>query len=242
MGLSRIKFTIHKALLRRFVLTALAALTLPVMAQEQAGGYWYGGIGVGRSDNDGENRNIIDVPFAGLCTTFPCASDDSDTGYKLFAGYQFNELLGLEAEYARLPNTLDVQSVDSTVVPTSTFRVSQDSNVFSLRGVLSKRIYSPVSISAVLGASLWRSDLDASVVGGGLNIVDSERDYGLSLSFGARINYDFNDNIRLRGSWDRYTNLGDASAGSSIAGPAIIAHTVDTDTDLFSLELVYRFR
>ena len=242
MGSYRIKTNIQTVLARSALLAAIAVPASSAKADEQVA-YWYGGLGIGYASNDGGNGNLFAPAFAGLCTTFPCQSDNSDAGYKVFGGYQFTELLGLEAEYTRLPKTLDVKSVDSTAVPTSILKVTQDSDVFSLRGVLTKSIFSNFSISGVLGASLWYSDLDASLRPG-LNLADSDSDHGVSVSFGARINYDFTDTLRLRGSWDRYNNLGKSSTGSTfmLGGGGLIADTVDTDTDLFSLELVYRFR
>jgi len=249
MELARIKLSIQTTLVRSAVVTALAVMPLSTRANEQTG-YWYGGVGIGRSYNDAENSNLnasLVPPGVPLCVGFPCQTKDSGTGYKLFAGYQFHELLGVEAEYTRLSNTLEIQSVDSNTVPSSILSASQDSQIFSLRGILTKRIISPISISAVLGVGLWQSDLDAGLVGPGFNLADSKKSYGLSLNFGARINYDFNDSLRLRGSWDRYTNLGKSSIGNTVvtgatAPKAVLADTVHTDTDLFSLELVYRFR
>jgi len=243
MGLSRISIQIRKTLLCRALLAALTgAMPLSAVADETAG-YWYGGAGIGRTDTDGGNSELIASPFPGLCTTFPCHTDDSGYGYKLFAGYQFTELLGLEAEYARLSNTLDVQSVDSTTVPTGILGASQDSQVFALRGVLTKRIYSPISISAVVGVGLWKSDIDTVLVGPALNFAASDQSHGFRLNFGARVNYDISDQLRLRGSWDRYTNLGDSSAATiKRPGLPLVANTVHTRTDLFSIDLVYRFR
>ncbi len=243
MGLPGTKQNKRTRLTRGAVLAASVALSLSAVADEHAG-YWYAGAGIGYSNNNGKITDITSAP--GLCAAFPCAISDSDTGYKLFAGYQFSELLGLEGEFTRLPNTLEVKSADFISVPTATFGVSQDSNIFSLRGVVTKSIVSKFSISAVLGASLWKSELEGKIVQGGVigpGAADSEEDTGLSINFGARINYDFNDNLRLRGSWDRYNNLGDASAATVLRpGQPLIADTVDTDTDLFSIELVYRFR
>ena len=233
---------IQNALLRCTVLAATAVLPFLAKADEQAG-YWYAGVGMGRTLNDAKKRDVINPGFAGLCTVFPCQVKDSDTGYKLFAGYQFTEMMGLEAEYTRLPNTFEVKSVDPTTTPVGIVRASQRSQTFSLRGVLTKHIYSSVSVSAVLGASAWNSDMDASIVGPGLSQLASEQSHGLSANFGFRINYDIDKRLRVRGAWDRYTNLGQASSAMiQRVGQPLVADTVHTDTDLFSIDLIYKFR
>ncbi len=243
MGFSRSNLRIRRLWVTAVMLAAMAVL--PAQASDDGRGeHWYGGIGVGQSINDGRNLDITTAP--GLCMTFPCHTDDVGVGSKLFAGYQFNNLFGLEAEYTRLPNTLEVHSVDFTAVPTAILGVSQDSQVLSVRGVLTKSIVAPFSVSAVLGASLWKSDMEAKIIQGGAvaaGASDTEQAHGFSMSFGARINYDLNDNLRLRGAWDRYTNLGEASAATILRpGLPLVADTVHTNTDLFSIELVYRFR
>ncbi|GAB4564613.1 MAG: OmpA family protein [Rhizobacter sp.] len=71
-------------------------------AQAAEGGYFYGGGSIGQSrakiDTERINANLLG---AGLSTT-SMSTDERDTAYKLFGGYQFNRHFGLEGGYFNL--------------------------------------------------------------------------------------------------------------------------------------------
>ncbi|MBC7995794.1 MAG: OmpA family protein [Rhizobacter sp.] len=88
---------------RLLSLVALSACFAPQsFAQPAEGGYFYGGGSIGQSrariDTERINANLLG---AGLSTT-SMSTDERDTAYKLFGGYQFNRHLGLEAGYFNL--------------------------------------------------------------------------------------------------------------------------------------------
>jgi len=76
--------------------------------------------------------------------------------------------------------------------------------------------------------------------GGGARTRVQADSSGNQFTFGARVNYDVNDNVRVIGAWDRYSDLGRSSTAILRAFPAVVS-TVKSDVDVFSLNLVYRF-
>ncbi len=84
-------------------LAALSACFAPQsFAQPAEGGYFYGGGSLGQSrakiDADRITSGLLGT---GLATT-AMSTDERDTAYKLFGGYQFNRNFGLEAGYFKL--------------------------------------------------------------------------------------------------------------------------------------------
>src|SRR5262245_5537797 len=77
---------------------------------------WYVGGGIGKSSADidtaGINASIIRAGGAGV-TGVATGTDDNDTGFKLFAGYQLNPNFAVEVGYADLGKF----SFISTVAP-----------------------------------------------------------------------------------------------------------------------------
>lgn len=93
----------RKYALRLLSLAALGPCFAPAsFAQAAEGGYFYGGGSIGQSrakiDTERINANLLG---AGLSTT-SMSTDERDTAYKLFGGYQFNRHVGLEGGYFNL--------------------------------------------------------------------------------------------------------------------------------------------
>jgi OOP family OmpA-OmpF porin len=88
--------------LRLLSLAALGAcMAAPALAQAE-GGYFYGGLSAGQSRAKiDEARITAGLLGAGLATT-AMSSDERDTAYKLFGGYQINRNFGVEAGYFKL--------------------------------------------------------------------------------------------------------------------------------------------
>lgn len=96
---------------------AFSALTLAILsvaatsasaqssAQYQEPGFFYGGVSVGEArakvDEPGVANSLLGAngPASGF------SSDEKDTGYKLFGGYQFNRNIALEGGYYDLGKT-----------------------------------------------------------------------------------------------------------------------------------------
>lgn len=233
------------------VLCLLAAVALGPPAAQARDGFWYLGAGVGALVADPASSRFAATPV--VCAPQPCRQEVDDGGHSLtlFAGYQASEYLGIEVGAVSLPDSYSIKLTDPNFPPPTTVDVRQDSDAFFVRGVLGVPLskvsshpwLAPVSVSAVAGVSYWQSEatLIVDVTGGGGARTRVEADSsGNQFTFGARVNYDVNDNVRLIGAWDRYSDLGRSSDAILQTLPAAVS-TVKSDVDVFSLNLVYRF-
>jgi hypothetical protein len=227
----------------------LVALAVPAHARN---GFWYLGAGVGALDADPSSSRFSATPV--VCAPQECRQDIDDGGGSLtiFAGYQASEYLGIEVGAVSLPDNFNIRVTDPNFPPPTTVEVEQDSDAFFVRGVLGLPLsklsahpwLAPLSVSAVLGVSHWSSEvtLVVDVTGGGGQRTRVESDStGNQLVYGARVNYDINANVRLTGAWDRYSDLGRSTSAILRTFPAVVS-TVKSDADVYSLNLIYRFR
>lgn len=203
-------------------LAAFAAIASPFALADDIG--WYGGLSIGQSsaniDSARITSNLLGAGFASSAIT----SDDSDTGYKLFAGYKVNRNFALEGGYFDLGRF----GFAATTVPAGTLNGNIKLSGLNLDvvGIL------PINekFSAFGRAGLNYAHASDSFSGTGAVIVlnpnPSKRE--ANYKFGAGFQYDFTQSLGMRIEAERYRiNDGAGSKG---------------DVDSLSLGLVYRFR
>jgi len=206
------------------------AVAGPALAQQKESG-WYVGGGLGQSrvniDEAGINAGIAAlVPGLTSVTT----SDETDTGWKLFAGYQFNKNIALEASYADLGkfSTFTTITGAATGSGAGDIKLSNNwsgdvlgilpfGNGFSLFGRLGL-LYSETKTSATVTRAT-----PLPVVTAGLSQKDNEWSY----KFGVGIGYEFTPQFGIRGEWERY-RVSDGAGGTA-------------DADLWSASLRFKF-
>jgi len=191
-------------------------------------GCWYVGAGIGYS-----RVSIDDIaPIAG--TTFTQSKDESDTGWKIFAGYHFNPNFAVEAGYVDLgkfnqtanftaPTTLtvseDIEASGPFVDLIGVLPVNDSFSVYARGGAIYASSKTTVNISGASPA------LAAALAAAGATS-DSSDDVRGEAGLGAQ--FDFNRNFGVRGEWERYFSLGTNNSGKG-------------DVDLFSVNLIYTF-
>lgn len=154
---------------------AAAALAAPAFAQTPAADSgFYGGFGLGRSDSN----------LGG-------ATDNKDSAWKAFGGYQFNKYFAAEAGYVDL---------GSTALPGATF----DTKAWQASAVGSLPLNEQFSLTGKLGLAQTETD----VSGGGTDN-NTDPTYGLGLR------YNFTRQFGLRGEWERFRVSGNPVAGKS---------------------------
>jgi len=182
---------------------AIAALSTGAIAQQPTSTGFYGGLGLGESRADLETGAI-----GGL-------TDEKDTAWKLFGGYQFNRYIAVEAGYADIGKF-------SVAGPAGS--ASFDTKLLQVSAVGSLPLTTQWALTGKLG--LARTDTDITGGVGGAPVSQSDRDTNPTYGIGAR--YDFSRTFGLRGEWERFQ-----TGGGSIAGKS--------DVDVFSINGIFRF-
>ncbi len=197
-------------------IAALGALVaVPALAQGDAfpadeGPYL--GVGLGHAELDNEALDWLERNGA--------RTDDSDTAYKLFAGYQFNPYYAVEASY------LDVGEASASGASDA------DSAILTLglegftAGLIGKLpIEGGLSVHGQLGLIAWEADLDLDATLDGRAYEIRADDDGTDPFYGIGAEY-LIERIMIRGEYERY-EIGESGE--------------DVDIDLFSASLGYRF-
>lgn len=165
------------------VAMALGLISMPALAAEDQG--FYAGAGAGQLSVD--SSGDID----GTAFSF----DDSDTAFRIFGGWQFNENFGLEAGYVDGGSASETFNIAGTDVDVDIDVTGFD---LMLRGVL------PMGESffafAQAGVIFWDADFKASALG----TSESDSDSGEDLAYGAGIGFNFGENAGVRAEYVLY--------------------------------------
>ncbi|GAB2714713.1 porin family protein [Halomonas garicola] len=202
--------------MKRLLATAVTALmATTAMAQSHVysadeGPYLGAGIGHAKVDND----TLNDLDRLGAST------DDSDTAYKLFAGYQFNPYFAVEASYVDFG---EFTASASNRVGFADASLEIDGFTAALVGKLP--IEGGFGVYGKLGMIAWDGDVKGQGNIYGNAIRESGSEDGNDPFYGAGVEYVV-DRIIMRAEFERY----DISEGGE-----------DFETDLISASLGYRF-
>ena len=181
---------------------AMAAWAAPSQAPAQG---WYVGGGVGRSDADDSNA-VPDLITSG-------SVDGTDTGFKIFGGYQFNPYFGLELSWVDLGTAKYSGSFAGLPVMGGSVKTQG----FNFSAVGTYPFGSGFAVFGKVGAFAWESKQNDVTAGTPF----SNKESGGDVSFGVGVSYDFTRNIGIRAEWERFKAVG--------------------DIDLLSMGLAYKF-
>ena len=215
---------ISKALIGSSLLIALAA---PACAQTQG---WYigGGIGQSKANNAGGCSDLSGVFDPG----FSCTSNDTSTGWRLFAGYQLNDHFALEGGYVDLGD-FKISANGTVLLNPATASGSDKASGFSFDVVGTLPINEQFGLLGRIGVFAWTLDASATATrSGGIpnpTVSVSDKPTGTSLDFGVGVKYDFYKDLGVRAEYQRFQSVGNDNTGKS-------------DIDLISASLVYRFK
>ena len=190
----------------RCTLISLAGFLAATPLTYAAGTNWFGGIDVTSHLPEVNARN-----FSG-------SVDDNMKSRKVYGAYQFNRLLGVEmgADIGRVGSRDNGLIEPGSLAPGLRPKGWQ----FSSTGTLP--IGQKLGVTGKVGAYRGEVDLTASQ-----SIIDDGKTKAL---YGVGLKYDFSQNFRVQGGWDRY-RLG--TNATTIDG--------DRNIDLLSIGLKYRF-
>jgi len=203
--------------MKRLIATAALATLVasPAFAQSyqynpNEGPYVGAGLGYSKLDND----TLDWLGDVGAST------DDSDTGYKLFVGYQFNPNFAVEAGYVDFGD-FEASGADGT--DSARLKLGVEGFTAALVGKLP--IQNGFSVFGKLGMVAWDADLDLDANIGGDAYRESASEDGTDPYYGIGAEYEV-ERILMRAEFERY-DISDSGE--------------DFEIDLISASIGYRF-
>ncbi|MDD5242096.1 MAG: outer membrane beta-barrel protein [Sulfuricella sp.] len=212
------------------VFLGLLAGTAADMAQAADTGF-YGYLSAGQSKSARKAESDQALTGSGA-TAFTSSYDDTDTGYKLQAGYRINKNLAVEGGYADLGKFTYNTNVTAPLATTGVVTLKVDGwNV----GVVGRLPFSEtVTGFAKLGAFAYNVDY-ACTRTGTVCTNPTRTASGTSANYGAGVDFNFASNWFARAEYEVFTRVGDTMNATGSTG------TTRADVDMASVGIGYKF-
>ena len=172
-------------------------LATPVLAQY--GGHYYGGISVGQSKTDVDSGALTSGLLPGVSAA-SSTSDEKDTAYKLFGGYQFNRNLAIEGGYFDLGNN----SFNAMTSPAGTLAGETKAHGLNLDVVGTLPMTERLSALARIGAHRTWSKSTFSGTGAAAAVAGNSKRADSGYQLGLGLQYELNPSMWVRGELERY--------------------------------------
>lgn len=170
------------------------------LAQLRQAPYAYGGLSVGQSRAKVDENRIASSQLGAGLTTSSVTSDETDTAYRIFGGYQFTRNIGLEAGYFDLGKF----GLNATTVPAGSLigEIKNQGAHLDLVGTLP--VTERLSALARIGAhyAKTRGNFRGTGAVTPINPIPSSRETNVKLGVG--LQYAVNSAFLVRGEIDRY--------------------------------------
>ena len=190
-----------------------------------ASAQWYIGGGAGKSKIDTDNTGIDSTIRSSGFATSTTTSDERDTGYKIFGGYQFHPNFAGEVSYANLGK---FSTFTTTTGPAATGvgEIKIDNTwSFDLLGIAPLGNNFSIFGRAGLLYSETKQSATLTGPGGTVSVAFKDNDWNWKLGIGA--GYEFTPQFGVRAEWERY-RVSDGLGGHG-------------DLDLFSVSARFKF-
>lgn len=194
-------------------IAALCLMTLLVATPAQAGKI-YAGASVGESSID---FSVADIDDGSLSNA---SADDSDTAFKVFAGYRFLKFFAVEADTVDLGEFVFTATSDGsgTSYPAGPVSAVAEADGYRIAGVGILPVGGGFSVFAKAGIFFW--DAETVLIDNGGTLTDDSSDN--DEFFGAGLNFDLKGPISIRLEYEMLT-------------------LDDVDVDLVSIGAAFRF-
>lgn len=167
--------------------------------------YVAGSIGQSKILNAVKSELDSDL-ISGGATNLSSTFKDSDTGYKLLAGYQFNPYLGVEGGY------IDLGKVKYTVTATQ----GNGSLTWKAKGWLASAVGTlPINDSFGVFAKLTAFRSEVAWTASATGTLDFNESYSgtkLKAAYGVGATYHLNKEVGFRLEYERFDKLGDVNS------------------------------
>jgi OOP family OmpA-OmpF porin len=177
-------------------LGALIAAPAPALAQDTS--HTYVGVSVGQSRTEVDANGITSGLLPGVSAT-SSSTDEKDTAYKVFGGYQFNRNLAIEGGYFNLGNN----SFSAVTSPAGTLAGETKAQGLNLDLVGTLPLTERFSALARIGAHHTWSKSTFSGTGAAATAAGGKRDDG-GYKVGLGLQYELNPSMWVRGELERY--------------------------------------
>ena len=172
-------------------------LAAPALAQDTS--YTYGGVSAGQSRTD---MNPVGIA-TGLLPGFNAAStgtDNKDTAFKVFGGYQFNRNFALEGGYFYLGKN----SFSAATLPPGMLTGNNKVQGVNLDLVATLPLTERFSALARIGAQQAWSKSSFSGTGAAAGVAGSSKRNHTNVKYGLGMQYEVSPAMLLRGEVERY--------------------------------------
>lgn len=188
----------HSPAFRLLGIASLGALiAVPALAQDTS--HYYGGVSVGQSKTEIDANGVTSGLLPGVSAA-SSSTDEKDTAYKLFGGYQFNRNLAIEGGYFNLGNN----SFNAVTSPAGTLAGETKAQGLNLDLVGTLPLTERLSALARIGAHHTWSKSTFSGTGAAAAVAgSSKRDDG-GYKVGLGLQYELNPSMWIRGELERY--------------------------------------
>jgi len=186
---------------KQLLLLALSAALGMSSAQAADTGFYVGGsLGQSKvSDFDGSD---FDAELASAGFTSSTSSDDTDTGWKAFAGYRIMKYLAVEGAYTDFGEFTANSIITAPSAGIVNSKVEAEAWTVSALGILP--LGDKFSLFARLGVNFWNVDGTVTGTGSGGVASESVSDDGTDWVYGVGAAYNLTKNLSVRGEWERY--------------------------------------
>lgn len=188
----------HSPAFRLLGLASLGVLlAAPALAQDTS--HYYGGVSVGQSKTEVDANGVTSGLLPGVSAA-SSTTDEKDTAYKLFGGYQFNRNLAIEGGYFNLGNN----SFNAVTTPVGTLAGETKAQGINLDLVGTLPLTERFSALARIGAHHTWSKSTFSGTGAAAAVASSSKRDDGGYKVGLGLQYELNPSMWIRGELERY--------------------------------------
>lgn len=188
---------------RRACMVGLIMASTPWFCFAEPGKYdlssnWYGGVNAGQTHESINDGFIANTDFGGGLTTL--TDDRRDNGYKVFAGYQLNDIFSIESGFFDLGEF----GLRATKDPVNALKINTKTRGFNVDLVGYLPVTANLSAFGRAGGHYYESK--DRFQGGNRVVTDTEhhREHDSNFKWGGGFQYDLSKNVALRLEAERY--------------------------------------